>query len=73
MMKHKVYKAVDNHDNKPSYFYLDYENNKRTILTQPSGDTDDDVVEYFKKHGACWNLQSDTESRMINPVLIAEW
>lgn len=73
MMKHKVYKAVDNLDNKPSYFYLDYENNKAIIITQTSDYTDDEVVEYFKKYDACWNLKPDTESRMSNPVLIAEW
>lgn len=68
---HQVYKATDVIDNIPSFFYFDGAG--RYTVLECEGKEESLVIAYFKRKGADWRGDSDTRSRMVNPVLIAEW
>lgn len=67
----EVFKAIDSSDGIESYFYFDGKGGETIITT--TGEVDEDVIAYFKENGTDWPEEADSRSRMLNPVLIAEW
>ena len=69
---HQVFKATDSADQTVSYFYFDNEGGE-TVHELIDDMSDSEVIEEFKRRGCDWDEEPETRSRMINPVLIAEW
>ena len=68
----QVFKAIDRIDGTHSYFFFDNKGGE-TVHELISTMSDAEIIEAFKRRGCDWDEEPETRSRMIDPILIAEW
>lgn len=67
----QVFKAVDSLDNELSLFHFDNEGGE--TIHSLEGFEEEYLIKRFRRSGCDWPEGNDSRTRMINPVLVAEW